>query len=301
VVNKRFNDSSTATLRYDMDPAGGNDVLLNYNVIGTGSGSSDLNVYIPVSDFTNAPGNDYIYLYAHFGGYTTSPFNFSSDSGYEEWRFVPGTGQQPPPAVPLPSTAWMGLTLPRGIGNARIQCGAMLSRRFTILSTFSAICCVLCAAMWVRSFWASDGIARVSQRKGVVTILYNKGVLYAMLMPDYVTTWDPGLRFARGPSDVDIGERSSHRSFLGFQFRLYDRGNSLRFIGVPFWFPTLITVVLPCIWFVRRERARRIRLGLCVSCCRDLTNCTGTCPDCGAPIATRTIISGIPNQSSQTC
>jgi hypothetical protein len=177
----------------------------------------------------------------------------------------------------------------------------MLSRRFTILATLSAICCLLSAVLWVRSFWASDGVVRVSQRKGITAILYNNGVLYAMLMPDYVSTWDAGLHFAKGPSNIDIGERSSHRTFLGFQFRLYDLDNRLRFIGVPFWFPTFFTLVLPCIWYLRRERLRRIRLGLCISCCRDLTNCTDKCPDCGAPIGARTIGPGTANQPFQSC
>jgi hypothetical protein len=110
LINKTFTDAgAVSNLVYDMDPTGGNDVLLNYNVVGTGSGSSDLNVYIPVANFNNTPGNDYIYLYSHFGGYTTSPFDFSSDSGFEEWRDVPGA--QSPPAVPLPSTALTGLAL----------------------------------------------------------------------------------------------------------------------------------------------------------------------------------------------
>jgi hypothetical protein len=112
LIHKTFADAgATSNLAYDMDPVGVNDVLLNYYVVSKGSGSSDLNVYVPVADFNNLPGNDYIYLYAHFGGYTASPFNFSTDAGFEEWRGLPGSSETPPPAVPLPSTAVMGLTL----------------------------------------------------------------------------------------------------------------------------------------------------------------------------------------------
>jgi hypothetical protein len=113
LIHKTFADAgAVSNLAYDLDSGtGGNDVLLNYNVVSKGSGASDLNVYIPIADFNNTAGNDYIYLYSHFGGYTSSPFNFSTDAGYEEWRGLPGASSPPPTAVPLPSTAVMGLTL----------------------------------------------------------------------------------------------------------------------------------------------------------------------------------------------
>jgi hypothetical protein len=160
----------------------------------------------------------------------------------------------------------------------------MLSRRLTILAALSLLFCVVCALLWVRSFGSMDGVFRVSSRRGVFALYTNDGVVYGMLTPDYVSTWSPGWHRPERSMSINVSDRFSSYSFIGFQFRLSDPATHLRFVGIPLWFPVLISFIAPCVWYVRRETRRRIEKGLCASCCRDLTNCTGTCPDCGAPI-----------------
>src|SRR5206468_7791495 len=46
----------------------------------SGSGSSDMIVYIPVKNFTGAGKDDFVYFYNLNG------VNLTSDSGFEEWR-----------------------------------------------------------------------------------------------------------------------------------------------------------------------------------------------------------------------
>jgi hypothetical protein len=114
LTQHKFTDAgATSQLVYNMDTGTSNNtVLLNYGVISSGSGSSDLNVYINKSLFDQYAGQglNYVYLYSHFGGYGS---NFQSDAGYEEWRAVYGSN---PPApgptpAPLPSAALAGVAL----------------------------------------------------------------------------------------------------------------------------------------------------------------------------------------------
>lgn len=67
-----------ATLRYDLDSAGDTYVLLNADLT-SGSGSGDLFIYIPTSNFAAAGVNDYLYFFARFGD------NAASDDGFEEF------------------------------------------------------------------------------------------------------------------------------------------------------------------------------------------------------------------------
>jgi hypothetical protein len=165
----------------------------------------------------------------------------------------------------------------------------MLSRRSSIIAALSLLVSVLCAVAWVRSFGSMDGVFHVSGRGGIFALYTNDGVIYAMLTPDYVSTRTPGWHRPNRSMSLNVSDRFSSYSFLGFQLRLSDPRMHLRFIGIPLWFPILLGFIPTSIWYVRRENRRRIAKGLCVSCCRDLAGCTGACPDCGKPIPSKTI------------
>jgi PEP-CTERM motif len=107
-------DSLTgATKVYDME-TGGTDswVNLNYLLVGGGSGSGDMVLYVPDSvAFSN---NQYVYLYSEFGcgGTFTASLDcghgsntkYQSQAGFEEW-WVPGsTTTTTTAAVPEPTT-----------------------------------------------------------------------------------------------------------------------------------------------------------------------------------------------------
>ncbi len=68
------NPWASASLAYDM--GAGNWVKLNAR-LSTGSGSGDMLLYVPDSDF--AGGGPYVYLYSNFGA------NYMATSGFEEW------------------------------------------------------------------------------------------------------------------------------------------------------------------------------------------------------------------------
>lgn len=96
---------------YDIDAGHQGNKTLDVTVemdyrLGHGSGSGDLNVYIPVAKFQGYGSEfQWVYLYSSFG----NPNN--SDAGFEEWWAQKGTSSPPPPPnpVPAPAGALLGL------------------------------------------------------------------------------------------------------------------------------------------------------------------------------------------------
>ena len=73
---------SLGTLRYDLDAGGNNTVL--YNDQQSGSGSGDIDIFIPLSNFAGTGQNDYIYMYQMWGNADASA------GGFEETRLIAG-------------------------------------------------------------------------------------------------------------------------------------------------------------------------------------------------------------------
>ncbi|HEY3886401.1 MAG TPA: PEP-CTERM sorting domain-containing protein [Vicinamibacterales bacterium] len=93
---------------YDMDTGStDNWVNLDYTLVGGGSGSGDMVLYVPDVGFS---GYQYVYLYSQFGcvpgkkGVCGSGSNqkYQSGAGFEEWWTLSPTA--PPPPVPEPGT-----------------------------------------------------------------------------------------------------------------------------------------------------------------------------------------------------
>ena len=74
-----FFNGSLGTLRYDL---GANSVL--YDDQHHGSGESDINVFIPVSNFAGAQPTDFVYMYQRWGN------SDSTEGGFEETRLIAG-------------------------------------------------------------------------------------------------------------------------------------------------------------------------------------------------------------------
>lgn len=75
-----FFNGSLGTLRYTL---GANQVL--YNDQQSGSGSGDINIYIPLSFFAGTGLNDYVYMYQRWGNTN------ASQGGFEETSLIRGT------------------------------------------------------------------------------------------------------------------------------------------------------------------------------------------------------------------
>lgn len=83
---------SGGTLRYNMDVPSDNVVQLDYS-LNSGSGSGDLWVYVPVSDFVGVPSSSYLYLYTQFG---LQGGDYASNDGYEEWATITSSATSTP-------------------------------------------------------------------------------------------------------------------------------------------------------------------------------------------------------------
>jgi hypothetical protein len=81
-----------ATLVYDLDAAGDVAVKLNAN-LSHGSGSGDIAVLIPNSDFTNQDPTSFVYLYSAFGQQNGQ----AAVGGFEEWGVKGGAATGPTP------------------------------------------------------------------------------------------------------------------------------------------------------------------------------------------------------------
>jgi len=114
------NQSSTplpaGTTRYNLDAVNDNSIVLNF-LNEPGSGKYDMNLFVPVSNFSGALATDFVYLYSAFGGLGTVAANtvhgfndadpggihfipagvYSGSDGFEEWALNPT-------AVPCPPT-----------------------------------------------------------------------------------------------------------------------------------------------------------------------------------------------------
>jgi hypothetical protein len=93
----------------------------------SGSGSSDMLVYIPTSAFAGASMDDYLYFYNLNGVHYQAEAGTSSDAGFEEWRAWLGPNEVP--------------EVPEG-GNTLILLGAVI----TVLGIFAGRRKVACAA-----------------------------------------------------------------------------------------------------------------------------------------------------------
>jgi len=98
------NYNNDATKLYDLDTGTNNFVQIDYLLMGSGSGSSDLVFYLRDSLFT---GYSYVYLFSQFGDLTLTKNNnlYESGAGFEEWFTKSST--IPPPnitSMPEPTT-----------------------------------------------------------------------------------------------------------------------------------------------------------------------------------------------------
>lgn len=93
--------------RYNLDGAGDSEILMDYS-LNSGSGSGDLFAYIPVSAFSGAGANDYVYLFSQFGA---KGGVYATNAGFEEWAVQ--KVNSPPTLVPEGGVtgALMGLGL----------------------------------------------------------------------------------------------------------------------------------------------------------------------------------------------
>jgi hypothetical protein len=85
------------TMVWGMNEGGSRQVLLDYGYGSGGSGSMDLWVFVPVSEFAGYSSNQYVYLYSSFGSLAVT-----DAVGSRDWGAGAGSEQWSLPSTPVP-------------------------------------------------------------------------------------------------------------------------------------------------------------------------------------------------------
>ena len=155
---------------------------------------------------------------------------------------------------------------------------------FTLCSAASLVLCVVVLALWVRSYFAIDGVEYTGagggmsghQSKGQVAVAFGFGT------PAPPT----GLLRMSGPAlslDQSLVGPVAFRRF-GFASQSFNGPVRGRLLIVPHWFLAGVLAVLPGGKLVHRRlrrASRRAAAGLCPACGYDLRASPERCPECG--------------------
>ena len=167
----------------------------------------------------------------------------------------------------------------------------MKRRVFNVLAGVSLVLCVATTGMWVRTYWREDQFQTASHRYDFDTTPGRVWLNYSN--PPY---WG-GIGYRVRPVRNDrfgqqfhgffrIMPAPSGRSYAvcGFVYLTYLQPGPpwacrFKYVGVPFWFITLLAGTIPFAWF--QNRFTRKLPGQCVVCGYDLRATPDRCPECG--------------------
>jgi hypothetical protein len=185
---------------------------------------------------------------------------------------------------------------------------------FNLAAAVSLVLCVITLLSWAseRARWSWAGRAAplfepVKHRWEIITErvrFVDRGVGLRYIAPVQTDVFGPPKFDADGTSGLNPAFaqwlcrlRGRRATFLGFRFarggsvsgndvkgyRLVARHYELR---APFWFLSLVTLLMPAAWAKGRvaenRRSRRALRGLCPRCGYDLRATPDRCPECGA-------------------
>jgi hypothetical protein len=175
-------------------------------------------------------------------------------------------------------------------------------RLFNLAAAVSLVLCVATAALWVRSYRASETAewTREWVKHGLCvsrgTLRYHK---YERRMLPFTDYYPRGFGRRTGPP-IRVDQASPHGpddvvywDTLGFRFIASAQKNarpsgSLLFLDFPCWALVLIFMPLPAWWAIRAGRTiRRTWRHRCPTCGYDVRATPDRCPECGAVPSSR--------------
>ena len=177
----------------------------------------------------------------------------------------------------------------------------MRRRLLNLLTALSLLLCVVVAALWVRSFWRSDGVqhggpAETSWGSETGTLVFSRSYPGESGIGS-TAGWEFNSYPVEPREDSPFinGQQFRYRAF-GFEIASYlpargtvaANGANMRFwyVYVPHWFAVAVLALPPSLGLWRRWRRRRkIGAGLCPACGYDLRATPDQCPECGAAVS----------------
>ena len=204
----------------------------------------------------------------------------------------------------------------------------MRSLLLRILSGLSAVLCLACLSIWIKSYWAMDVLERshyslehgqLTERyvqfissRGTITMLVISGRSQLRDNPKAIPEhyqvknlegWQRSRLILFSESAREYFVRQGGRDYLGFGYtsKIWETGSSpelyiSRRLLLPSAFPTALFAIAPVHFILRfmrwRRRQTRISTGLCPNCGYDMRSSPDQCPECGTsrqPITTSAV------------
>jgi hypothetical protein len=185
-------------------------------------------------------------------------------------------------------------------------------RLFKLAAAVSLVLCVATVALWVTSYWFNFTAVKgtVTGHAGPVPVndWYSKQLSLGWGSIDLMSTAtindDPassryqGLHFYRTrirPNDPKPQIGYGGENWLGFaiwestgakfngsvQLKSFAQRHTT--VNLPFWFPLIVSAVLPAVWArTHLQRRKLAQMGCCKVCGYDLRATPERCPECGA-------------------
>jgi hypothetical protein len=167
-------------------------------------------------------------------------------------------------------------------------------RLFNLAAAVSLVFCVAVCALWVRSYWAVDGIS--NERNGehggkeiAVGSLRGRVLMMSLGRDDLwpgIRGWEWSHRPVGNGDGDDSEDWTPPRRWHGFGYTQWGhRTNRFVVVAIPHWSLVAVSLLAPAAqwFFTLRARSRR-RRHRCLSCGYDLRATPDRCPECGTEV-----------------
>jgi hypothetical protein len=170
---------------------------------------------------------------------------------------------------------------------------------FNLIAEVSALLFIAIVLVTIRSYFVFDDyMFRKFNHSSRQLSLFSPGWNHGVVLLTYISA---KLKDDVAPQRYETITSFSHTTdppqVNTEQWRLEDRsmitGSAFKqvtgwFVKVPFWFPAILTLILPLLWLskhrkeaIRRDRRNR---GLCITCGYDIRATPEMCPECGMKV-----------------
>jgi hypothetical protein len=174
----------------------------------------------------------------------------------------------------------------------------MRTRFLNWVSALAMLFSVVLVVAWIRSYWTSTNVDWTSKEKTtLLRVSWGFGnIMFVCVSADPTDNPPPLPRFAvlnrpvLPDHDAQMEQfwqsEDVHFRHVGFIYATRSSEGYQEYdLDMPFWFPLLLSLILPVTSARRILRDRhRQRFGLCLRCGYDLRASQGVCPECGSPI-----------------